>query len=101
MSEFVGECRNQDTAISIPSITIGKHLLPTPGQGFARLMETQPRQPVIAAGLRGGRSGSGGDGRERRYYISFRGEDPSARTFVDIPVSAAPPRRAAPPSRAG
>jgi len=39
-----------------------KHLLATPGQGFARLMETQPREPVIAAGLRRGRSGSGGEG---------------------------------------
>lgn len=63
---------------------------PTPGQGSAWLMETQPREPTIAAGLEGSQNESG-EVAWGCYYVPFRGEDPSARTFVDILVGATPP----------
>lgn len=60
-----------------------------PGQGFAWLMETQPRRRLLQA-EEAATEAEGTSGRKRRYYVSFREEDPSARTFVDILMGTTP-----------
>lgn len=62
---------------------------PTLYRGSAWVMETRPRKLTIAARLQGSQNGS----REvawGRYYIPFRGEDLSARSFVNILVNVTP-----------
>lgn len=66
-----------------------KRALPDAGSGFGAANGDTAKSRLLQPVFEGPESGSG-EGRGR-YYVSFRGEDPSARTFVDILVSGAPP----------